>query len=80
MTTKHPRINLVIEKPLYRVIESLANKNNLSLSSQVRELILEAIETYEDICLAKLADERTKTFSRRKALSHETFWKRVMNK
>ena len=46
MATKHPRIHLVLEKPLYKTIEKLADKNDLSLSSQVRDLILDSLRQF----------------------------------
>ncbi|MEW6040205.1 MAG: antitoxin, RHH family protein [Elusimicrobiota bacterium] len=78
MPTKHPRVNLVLERPIYQIVESLARKNDLSLSSQIRALILEALETTEDICLSIIADERSKSFDRSKSLSHNHFWKRAL--
>ena len=78
MATKHPRIHLVLENPLFKTVESLAHKNDLSLSSQVRELIIEAIETYEDRVLTRIAEERTKSFNHDKALSHDIFWKKAL--
>ena len=78
MTTKNPRIHLVLEKPLYKTIENLARNNELSLSSQVRDLLVEAIETHEDMNLGLLAEQRAKTFNKSKALSHDEFWKKVL--
>jgi hypothetical protein len=36
MPVKNPRINVVLEKPLYHVIEQLASKDGVSLSLKVR--------------------------------------------
>ncbi|MBI2119496.1 MAG: antitoxin, RHH family protein [Elusimicrobia bacterium] len=77
MPTKNPRINVVLKKPLFTTIKSLANRNKVSLSSQVEVLLTEALETLEDVGLSKIADRRNHSFDRKTALSHERFWKAV---
>ena len=47
MPTKCPRINVVLEKPLYQTIERLANRDGISLSLKVRDLVREALEIEE---------------------------------
>ena len=74
MPAKNPRINVVLEKPLYQNVERIARKDGVSLSLKVRDLIREALEIEEDIALASVAEEREKTFTRRKALSHNEVW------
>ena len=78
MTTKNPRIHLVLEKPLYDQIGSLASRNHLSLSSQVRDLLLGAIETQEDGYLGKVAEQRSESYDTKKAVSHDKFWKKAL--
>lgn len=74
MPTKNPRINVVLEKPLYRNIEHLAKKDGVSLSLKARDLIKEALEIEEDIALSRFAEEREKTFEKKKSLRHEEVW------
>ena len=74
MPTKNPRINVVLEKPLYRSVEHLAKRDGLSLSLKVRDLVREALEIEEDIALATLAKSREKTFKKKRALTHEKVW------
>lgn len=74
MSTKHPKINLVIERPLFETIKTLSEQNDLSLSSQIRSLVLEALENIEDIELVKLAEERYRTFNHHKAITHKEMW------
>jgi len=62
MTTKNPRINLVIEKPLFHILKDLSVKNALSLSSQTRDLIIRALEDIEDIGLARVSIPKRKDF------------------
>jgi len=65
MPAKNPRINVVLEKPLYRHIQRLARDEGVSLSLKVRDLIKEALEAHEDIALAEFAEDREKTSEER---------------
>ena len=53
MPAKNPRINVVLEEPLYRQVQFLAEKDGVSMSMKVRELLREILETQEDIYLLK---------------------------
>lgn len=74
MPAKNPRINVVLEKPLYNSVQHLAEKEGVSLSLKVRDLIREALELYEDEALSRFAEKREKTFIRSKSLSHKEVW------
>ena len=74
MAAINPRINVVFEQPLYQAIRQLAHKERISMSLKVRDLVKEALETYEDIALAEFAGSREKTFSRKNALTHKQVW------
>jgi len=74
MPTKNPRINVVLEKPLYKNVERLAERDGVSLSLKVRDLVKKALEIEEDISLSKLAETREKTFNRKKSLKHHEVW------
>jgi metal-responsive CopG/Arc/MetJ family transcriptional regulator len=74
MPTKNPRINVVLEKPLYNNVERLAERDGVSLSLKVRDLVKEALEIEEDIGLSKLVETREKTFNRKKSLKHDEVW------
>ena len=74
MPTKNPRINVVLEKPLYKNVERLAERDGVSLSLKVRDLVKEALEIEEDIGLSKLVETREKNFNRKKALKHDEVW------
>jgi len=74
MPAKNPRINVVLEKPLYNAVETLAERDGVSLSLKVRDLVKEALEIEEDIGLAQFAKTREKTFSRKKSLKHDEVW------
>ena len=71
MPAKNPRVNVVLERPLYDTLGRLARRDGTSLSTKARDLLRDALETYEDIGLADLADERERTWDRRTALRHD---------
>lgn len=75
MPTTNPRVNVVLEKPLFASLKKLAEKEGVSMSTKVRDLIREALEEYEDFTLVRLAEERSGTFKREKAVSHNQAWK-----
>jgi hypothetical protein len=74
MAAKNPRINVVLEKPLFHAIESLAEREGVSLSLKVRDLVKEALEIEEDIALSAFAEKRERTFRKTKALKHDEVW------
>jgi hypothetical protein len=74
MPTKNPRVNVVLEKPLYKSVCRLAEKEGISLSLKIRDLVREALEAEEDAALVKFAEEREKSFRRSRALSHKQVW------
>jgi metal-responsive CopG/Arc/MetJ family transcriptional regulator len=74
MPAKNPRINVVVEKSLYQTIESLAQRDGVSLSLKVRDLVKEALEIEEDIALSTFAEKREQTFTKPRALKHHEVW------
>jgi len=74
MPTKNPRVNVVLETPLYNSVEHLAKRDGVSLSLKVRDLIREALEMEEDVVLSALAEKRERTFSKAKSLKHDEVW------
>jgi metal-responsive CopG/Arc/MetJ family transcriptional regulator len=74
MPTKNPRINVVLDKTLYKSVRSLARKDRVSLSTKVRDLLKEALELHEDLHLVATAEQREKSLSKGSTLSHEEVW------
>ena len=74
MPAKNPRINVVLDPPLYKNVQFLAEKDGVSLSAKVRDLLKDAIEIQEDIFLAGIAEEREKTLDVNAILTHEETW------
>jgi predicted DNA-binding protein len=74
MPTKNPRINVVFDASIYRYLQFLAEKDGVSLSTKVRDLIKEALATHEDIYLAAFAEAREESLDESSVLSHEETW------
>jgi hypothetical protein len=74
MPAKNPRINVVLEEPLFMTVERLAKRDKVSLSLKVRDLVKEALEMEEDAALSAFAEERDKTFKKTTALKHDEVW------
>ena len=74
MPTKNPRINVALEKPIYSLIERMAQERGLSLSMVTRDLVREALEIHEDTVLVSVADERVAALAGRKTLTHAEVW------
>jgi len=80
MSTIHPRINVVMEKPLFERVSRLAEEDGVSLSLKVRDLVKEALIFRENFALLQLGKKREKTFKRSNALTHQQIWKSVQKK
>lgn len=74
MPARNPRVNVVLEKPLFEAVGHLAKKEGVSLSTAVRDLVKEAIEIREDVDLGRVAEVREKTLRRSRALTHKDAW------
>jgi hypothetical protein len=75
MPSKNPRINIVLDPPLYDLIEQRAERQGVSLSLATRDLIKEALEMEEDVALGQPAAEREESYPEERALSHDDVWK-----
>lgn len=74
MPSQNPRINVVLNNLLYQDVRLLAEKDNVSLSAKVRDLLKEALEIQEDIALSAFAEKREQSWDDSKALSHNDVW------
>ncbi|MBW1910797.1 MAG: toxin-antitoxin system, antitoxin component [Deltaproteobacteria bacterium] len=74
MPSQKPRINIVLDDFLYQNVRLLAEKDNISLSAKVRDLLKEALEIQEDIALSGFDEERKKSWDDSKALTHDDVW------
>ena len=60
MPATHPRLTTVVEPALFEAIETLADRDQVSLSQKVRDLLLGALELAEDAALEGLVEQRRK--------------------
>ena len=74
MPSQNPRINVVLDNLLYQDVRLLAEKDNVSLSAKVRDLLKQALEIQEDIALSGFAEKRESTWNDSKALTHDDVW------
>ena len=74
MATANPRLNVVLEPPLFKHLKKIARREGVSLSLKARDIIRHALEQYEDAYLARVAARREKTASSNKAISHSSLW------
>lgn len=74
MPATNPRVNVVLEEPVYEGLRRWAKRDGVSLSLKVRDLVKDALEAEEDRALARLAKDREQTFDRKKALTHAQAW------
>lgn len=72
MPAKNPRVNVVLERPVYEALGRLARRDQSTLSTKARDLLCQALETHEDIALAKIAEERE--FATTTGISHDEVW------
>ncbi|CAI4032373.1 Antitoxin, RHH family protein [Nitrospira tepida] len=74
MPAINPRVNVVLEEPVYEGLRRWAKREGVSLSLKVRDLVKEALEAEEDRALAQLAESREQTFDRHRAKTHFQVW------
>lgn len=74
MPATNPRVNVVLEEPIYAGLRRWAKRDGVSLSLKVRDLVKEALEAEEDRALVRLAENRERTLDKKKALSHAQAW------
>lgn len=60
MPTKNPRLQILLEEPLYNAVASLADEEGVSMSTKARDLIREALEHLEDVALAGVVEARAR--------------------
>jgi predicted DNA-binding protein len=74
MPSTNPRVNVVLEEPVYQGLRRWAKRDGVSLSLKVRDLVKDALEAEEDRALAQLAEERVRTLDKKKTLTHAQAW------
>ena len=74
MPTKNPRINVVLDPEIYKILNKLAQSQGISLSLFSRDLIKEALEIREDLYWQEQAQKRDNSLSKNAKLSHNDIW------
>jgi hypothetical protein len=74
MPTTNPRVNAVLEEPVYEGLCRWAERDGVSLSVKVRDRVKDALEAEEDRAFADLAKDREQTLDRSKAMTHSQTW------
>ena len=74
MPATNPRVNVVLDEPLYQGLRRWAKRDGISLSLKVRDLVKDALDIEEDRVLANIADRRMATFERKAAKTHTQIW------
>lgn len=58
MPTNNPRINITLKQKTVNLLTKIARKEDKSVSSLVKELMLEALDQREDVALSAIAAAR----------------------
>ena len=80
MPANNPRVNVVLERPLYDALVRLARRDGVSLSKKTRDLVRSALEMHENVVLTEIAAERQRTIDRTKTLTHDAVWRRRLRR
>ncbi len=80
VAAKNPRVNVVLERPLYDALGRLARREGSSLSTTARDLLRDALEAHEDLALAEIAEEREQSLGGSAVLAHDEVWKQRRRK
>ena len=75
MATKNPRINVVLDGPVYGAVKRISGKYKISMSMVIRDMVKEELERFEDDYLSGVAAKRDKTLKKGRVKSHRDVWK-----
>lgn len=77
MPTKNPRVNVTFNESDAEVMQLICKKKKITMSGLVRKVVEDWLEEYEDMLLARRAEQAEKEWeeSGRKTVSFEEVWK-----
>lgn len=78
MATKNPRLNVVLNPHLFKLVKLMALQESKTMSMIAQELIQFAMERAEDYQLSLMAMQREKMNSGKKRISHEEAWNQLV--
>ena len=74
MAAKNPRVNVVLEEPIYNAVKKLSSEYKISMSMVIRDMVREEVEKFEDRKLSQIAKKRDKSKGG-SLIKHADFWK-----
>ena len=79
MPTSNPRVNVTFSESDAEMMHIICKKKKISMSGLIRKVMEDWLEEYEDMILAKRAEEADERWEKggRKTISHEELWKRL---
>ncbi len=79
MSTNNPRIQVTFNESDAEVIQIICKKKKISMSALVRKIVEDWLEDYEDLLLARRAEEAEKRWIKggKKTISHEELWSKL---
>jgi len=79
MPTHNPRVNVTFSEDDAEVMHLICKKKKISMSALIRTVMEDWLEEYEDMILAKRAEEAEERWEKRgrKTISHEELWKKL---
>ncbi|OGR83718.1 MAG: hypothetical protein A2901_07295 [Elusimicrobia bacterium RIFCSPLOWO2_01_FULL_54_10] len=69
-----PRISAIVEPPIFKAVERLAKRDGVSLSQKARDLLLEALELFEDEVLEAKVIARMR--NKAPSIPQKYFWQK----
>lgn len=73
MVTKNPRVQVTLNPDDMEIISMISKKKHMSMSAVIKKVVEDWLEEYEDMLLARRAEEAEKTWFKEgcKTISHE---------
>lgn len=79
MPTNNPRINVTFTESDAEMMHYICKKKKISMSALIRKVMEDWLEDYEDMLLAKRAEQAEQRWEKegKKTISHEELWRRL---
>ena len=74
MPTSNPRLNITFQPETAALLSHLAKREQKSVASLTKELVLDALERREDVSLSLLAERREREQKGKKIYTHAQAW------
>lgn len=79
MPTNNPRVNVTFSEIDTEMMHIICKKKKISMSGLIRKVMEDWLEEYEEMILAKRAEETEKRWEKKgkKTIYHEELWKKL---